>query len=63
MCCGEVAVDLDLLNNSGDVYDSKSSPSSVDVTPEVSPAPSVNEDEAVNEDEPVNGDEGSEISN
>ncbi|GKF99880.1 hypothetical protein Tco_0301571, partial [Tanacetum coccineum] len=49
--------------------DSKSSPSSVDVTPEASPAPSVNEDEAVNDDEPVNGDEpvnedeGSEISN
>ncbi|GJW15520.1 fimbrin-1-like protein [Tanacetum coccineum] len=43
--------------------DSKSSPSSVDVTPEASPAPSINRDEVVNGDEPVNGDEGSEISN
>lgn len=43
--------------------DSESSPSSVAVTPEASPAPSVNGDETVNGDEAVNGDEGSEISN
>lgn len=43
--------------------DPESSPSSVAVTPEASPAPSVNGDETVNGDEAVNGDEGSEISN
>lgn len=43
--------------------DSESSPSSVAVTPEASPAPSVNGDETVNGDEAVNGNEGSEISN